>query len=403
MYGITLIGVLVILGGVIAYIGDKIGMTVGKKRLTLFGLRPKHTSILVTIITGIVISTLSLTVLTLASQDVRTALFGMEELKTQLVSLARAVDEKDEELEDVQDKYDGLTREIAAKEDRLVDLQHELEELVAERQEYMERLEGKRGELDEARTAIESLSETRDELESRVEELTAQRGELQKQITELTQAKEYYEESLVRVRTEDIIFQPREELASVVIRGGEDERIRSGMRELMEDAMQHSLMRGARPETDGGSPIRLREYELKQTNDILETLDGQEIIVRLVATSNTVRGEPVNVRFELHENKLVFSEGEAIASVTIDGSKSSSEIQNILLSELLLDVNHKAQDRGMLHKSIGGEVGELSPTDFFDIVEEILDREGPVEVTAYAAHDAWTKPPLNIELIISDV
>lgn len=50
MYGIFLIIVLVITGGAIAFIGDKLGSKVGKKRLSIFGLRPKHTSILVTII-----------------------------------------------------------------------------------------------------------------------------------------------------------------------------------------------------------------------------------------------------------------------------------------------------------------------------------------------------------------
>jgi len=40
MYGFTLILTLVVVGGVIAYIGDRLGMNVGRKKLTLFGLRP---------------------------------------------------------------------------------------------------------------------------------------------------------------------------------------------------------------------------------------------------------------------------------------------------------------------------------------------------------------------------
>ena len=52
-----LIVVLVLTGGVIAFIGDRLGSKVGKKKLSLFGLRPRHTSILVTIITGILITT----------------------------------------------------------------------------------------------------------------------------------------------------------------------------------------------------------------------------------------------------------------------------------------------------------------------------------------------------------
>ena len=53
MYGVVLIFVLVITGGAIAFIGDRLGTKVGKKKMSIFGLRPRHTSILVTIVTGV--------------------------------------------------------------------------------------------------------------------------------------------------------------------------------------------------------------------------------------------------------------------------------------------------------------------------------------------------------------
>ena len=81
MYGLFLIMVLVVTGGAIAFIGDRLGSRVGKKKLTMFGLRPKYTSILVTILTGISITTVTLAVMTTVSENVRTALFGMEQLR----------------------------------------------------------------------------------------------------------------------------------------------------------------------------------------------------------------------------------------------------------------------------------------------------------------------------------
>ena len=66
MYGLTLVLTLAVVGGVIAYIGDRLGMSIGRKKLTLFGLRPKHTSILVTIVTGVFIASASIGVLTIA-------------------------------------------------------------------------------------------------------------------------------------------------------------------------------------------------------------------------------------------------------------------------------------------------------------------------------------------------
>ena len=45
MYGIVLILVLVITGGVIAVIGDRVGTKVGKKRLSLFGHATRRLSL----------------------------------------------------------------------------------------------------------------------------------------------------------------------------------------------------------------------------------------------------------------------------------------------------------------------------------------------------------------------
>jgi len=48
--GYILIIAILVLGGVIATVGDRIGTRVGKKRLSLFNLRPKNTAVLVTIL-----------------------------------------------------------------------------------------------------------------------------------------------------------------------------------------------------------------------------------------------------------------------------------------------------------------------------------------------------------------
>ncbi len=45
MFGVTLVFIIAVMGGLIAFIGDKLGTKVGKRRLSIFGLGPKHTSI----------------------------------------------------------------------------------------------------------------------------------------------------------------------------------------------------------------------------------------------------------------------------------------------------------------------------------------------------------------------
>ena len=56
MSGWLLILALLILGGVLSTLGDRLGSRVGKARLSLFNLRPRRTAVLITVLTGSLIS-----------------------------------------------------------------------------------------------------------------------------------------------------------------------------------------------------------------------------------------------------------------------------------------------------------------------------------------------------------
>ncbi len=140
MYGLALIAIIAVMGGAIAYIGDKLGTKVGKKKLSMFGLRPKHTSIIVTIVTGILISAATLGLMTAVSWDVRTALFGMEELKAELVSLNNEVESKSKELESSRAaletktaEYTAINAKVTETAERLTRIMAELNEVTIER------------------------------------------------------------------------------------------------------------------------------------------------------------------------------------------------------------------------------------------------------------------------------
>src|SRR4051794_5738572 len=73
-------GLLIAMCGAIAYVGDLLGRRMGKKRLSIFGLRPRHTAVVFTVITGMVIAAVTLGVLMLASAGVRVAVTRGERL-----------------------------------------------------------------------------------------------------------------------------------------------------------------------------------------------------------------------------------------------------------------------------------------------------------------------------------
>lgn len=93
---LTIVGIVVV-AGVIAYIGDRVGHLVGRRRMTLFGLRPRYTSTLFAIGFGMLIALLVVGVLLLVSQDARQALFSIAKLNEQIANLTN---ERDQLLQD---------------------------------------------------------------------------------------------------------------------------------------------------------------------------------------------------------------------------------------------------------------------------------------------------------------
>lgn len=84
--GYILIAAILTLGGVIATVGDRIGTRVGKARLSLFKLRPRKTAVVVTIVTGSIISASTLAILFAADERLRTGVFELEKIQNDLRS-----------------------------------------------------------------------------------------------------------------------------------------------------------------------------------------------------------------------------------------------------------------------------------------------------------------------------
>lgn len=79
--------ILMLVSGTIAWLGDALGTWVGKRRLSVLGLRPRVTALVVAISTGILITFLTLGVATILSEDVRIALFSLDSIRKDISKL----------------------------------------------------------------------------------------------------------------------------------------------------------------------------------------------------------------------------------------------------------------------------------------------------------------------------
>jgi Protein of unknown function (DUF3084) len=85
--GIGNVALVMVLAGTIAYVGDRVGHQVGRRRLSLFGIRPRYTSTIVAIATGAIIALVVTLGAIFASEQVKTAFFKLNSLNAQIAEL----------------------------------------------------------------------------------------------------------------------------------------------------------------------------------------------------------------------------------------------------------------------------------------------------------------------------
>jgi hypothetical protein len=85
--GIGNLAFVMILAGAVAYVGDRVGHQVGRRRLSLYGIRPRYTSTIVAIATGMIIALVVTLAAIFASEQVKTAFFKLASINQQISEL----------------------------------------------------------------------------------------------------------------------------------------------------------------------------------------------------------------------------------------------------------------------------------------------------------------------------
>lgn len=85
--GIAIVVFITLVAGAIAYAGDRVGHQIGRKRLTLFNIRPRYTSTIIAVGTGMLIALVVTLAAISASTEVRTAIFRLNTIGQQIDAL----------------------------------------------------------------------------------------------------------------------------------------------------------------------------------------------------------------------------------------------------------------------------------------------------------------------------
>ncbi len=175
-----LIVAILLLGGVLATLGDRIGTKVGKARLSLFNLRPRKTATLVTIMTGCLISASTLGILFGLSESLREGVFQLDNILRQLRHARRDVDVINAQKEQVENELAQARAEQAKVQQRLDELNRNFQKAQAQLRDISKQANNLRSEIQSLLAEREQLLEQRNQLKadiSQLKELVAQRDQ----------------------------------------------------------------------------------------------------------------------------------------------------------------------------------------------------------------------------------
>lgn len=210
IYTVLIFVLLAALGALIAYLGDITGAWLGKRRSTLFGMRPRRSARLIAALVGAILPLIGLGVATLGSQYARIAVFELRNIVQQRQQLAAQVADLKRQIDDYEQRVSVAEEHAAAAEARAADLleaqadaQERIAELTARRDELTARVADLssryrelQGQLEAART---DLAESERELHALETDLTATASELKARRAEVEQKRRRVEQLRLQV------------------------------------------------------------------------------------------------------------------------------------------------------------------------------------------------------------
>ena len=270
----------------LALLGDVLGFKYGKQRISVFGLRPRYTSRLITAVTGAIISIVILTVLSLFSQDVRTALFSMQYIQQQLIDLRV-------QLQSSQNNTDQALEDLSLARSSLENQQGLLQTTTVS--------------LDLARFDLESLRNDKLVLENEKSELGAE-------VTSMREESEELKRALSSMRSEAIALHANVLLAQQVVlpnssaaQVSEDlQALAKNVRLSVLSGLSEKLSQGMRDLTIAFDPAEEAELIERLTNS------SERSYVRALSAENVALGEPVKVRLETGTSYRIYTAEEPV-------------------------------------------------------------------------------------------
>jgi len=440
MAGYVLVLAILILGGTIATLGDRIGTKVGKARLSIFNLRPRNTATLITIATGGMIAASTLGVLLASSSQLQDGLFRLDSIRADLKSTQAAKEQMEAELATTRKQRDREKRNLEQINNSLAQAlfrqsqtqaqfqtvqkkfqraNQELEKVQAQEQELISKIQqlndrqkslvadSKKliGERNQLNTDLAKIVSERQGLRDRVVESQTRLKDLEKQRTALNSElgileanRKELDASIQALRRGNLAIQAEQVLTAAVVTANlSPQDLRLAIFQVLQQADQNARVLLDFP-AESRPVIQVSETQI---DNLLQKLgDGKSYILRILSAGNYLRKEnSVAILADITPNREVFKAGELIASLQFKPNLSDAEIEG-QLDKLFLLVSFRARQQGVLPNPFTGKVGNFPQSALFDLTREFKQHKSAIEIQAIAKETIFTGSPLTLILVI---
>ncbi len=346
---------LLVAGGAIAFMGDRLGRYMGKRRMTIFGLRPRKTALLFTVVAGMLISVTSLVTMSLVSGYIYKAVFEVEDLlrdrdrlKTDGITLGKQNEELVRETRRLQADYNqskAQARKAEAQEKQSKEqLRRTLDHLTLARREAEQRVAALQREIGERNRVAARKSEEIAHLGRRIgrvrRDLDAARAGLTDAKKRHQALKAAYDETAAGVdrvlgdlgATESLLSAARsslttkrQELADARAQRDELRATVDGLRSDVDKAQgQITALEKAKADLEGAQKELVASRDQLQAQVAGLRLEKEQIVKR---ASEAVTETFIATSRPLRTGRIVFTAGQELAWDVIDGREPRARIR----------------------------------------------------------------------------
>ena len=410
-----LILALLVLGGVLSTLGDRLGSMVGKARLSLFNLRPRKTAVVITALTGSLISALSLGLMLLVSERLRLGLFQLDQIQAKVregrVALARSQqDLQANRLELAQNRVELLrsrqernraeqgrqqalqSRSLAIASKQVVAGQlAAAQQRVGSLRQELQPLQNQRQQLERERDRLSRDVKGRD---AEIRRTEAELAKVRRSIAAGQQELKSLETKVIALRRGDVVIASGQPLATAKVKLRRGEEAKAVIDTLMQRANQTAfglLLPGQKPDRQ---ILLVPRIDVEKLEQYLQRSGTWVVSIRSAA--NVLRGENRVLAFpDLRPNRQVVRQGESLARTVLEADVRSPEEIRSRMNLLLAASFARAQRQGTLVDGLQFDV-----TAFNTLGRALSARPQGLQATleAVALVAADTPDPIVVEL-----